>query len=318
MNESTKLAIIGLSKAGKTSIYRRCFERHNLKDIEQTPPTIMIAQNLINLGHISKGISIWDFGGQKTFRDAYLLNPDYFSHTKIILFVVDILANGDFSEEKEYFSSIIKIFEDLKIERNLEKPKIFVFLHKCDPDKKNKNNEQIAKSIIEMSQIFGSEVPYFMTSIYDDSACRSLNNILFFSLPEEIINQVFMREFFDDIKKVISEKIKETPQLQITEVSKVFGDLLGRKLHDLWINAPLEKIEEVESKSLKSIITVSEKDHNYFKMRCPYYNIEKKCSEEDCIIVHGFIAGILTSLNLSKRSLNIKRIEENGDCYFIF
>ncbi|MHA1378063.1 MAG: ADP-ribosylation factor-like protein [Candidatus Helarchaeota archaeon] len=322
MNETTKFAIVGLSKAGKTSIYRRCFEAHDIKDIEQTPPTIMIAQNLVNLGHISKGISIWDFGGQRTFREAYLQNPDYFLKTKILLFVVDVLSSEDYAEEKKYFNSILKIFEDLsKTKKDFEHPQKYVFLHKCDPNKKSQINEKIARCLIEMTTLFGKEVPYYMTSIYDDSACRSLNNILFFSLPEEVIGQIFSKAFFEDLRKAISSKIKNNPSIEISEVSKIFGDMMGRKLHDLWIASSIKKTEKFREKSKGSdnLQIIYEKNGNKkFQLKCPYSDENQKCSDEDCIIVQGFIAGMLTSLNLSQRSLKIERIKEKDNCYFIF
>jgi len=322
MNESTKFAIVGLSKAGKTSIYRRCFEEHSLEDIEQTPPTIMIAQNLINVEHISRKISIWDFGGQETFREAYINNPEYFNETEIVLFVIDVLASETFAEEKEYFRAILKIFEDLKNnQKEYEEPRMYVFLHKCDPDKKDIINEKIARCLIEMTDLFGKNVPYYMTSIYDDSACRSLNNILFFSLPGEVIGQIFSKEFFEDIRKAITKKIKQNPSVEIVEVSKIFGDMMGRKLHDLWINSSIKKSgkSKEKSKGSENLETLYKEDgQKVFKLKCPYSENNKNCSDEDCTIVQGFIAGILTSLNLSQRSLKIQHKKEEDNCYFIF
>jgi GTPase SAR1 family protein len=320
LDEATKFAIVGLSKAGKTSILKRCFEEHALNEIEKITPTIMIAQDLIRVGHISKRISIWDFGGQKTFRNVYLQNPSYFAKTKILLFVIDVLSSENFGEEREYFGSILKIFEELKKGGTFEPPQMYVFIHKCDPDKKDKINMKVARCLIEMMDLFGTGAHFYITSIYDASACRSLNNILFFSLPEEIISQVFSKEFFEDLKKAISAKIENNPSIEISEVSKIFGDLMGRKLHDLWINSSIKKTDKGREldEITKSLEIIFENGDERFKLKCPYTRKGKSCPENDCTIVHGFIAGILTSMNLSQRSLKIKHVREKDDCFFIF
>ncbi|MHA1798700.1 MAG: ADP-ribosylation factor-like protein, partial [Candidatus Helarchaeota archaeon] len=130
MSDPIKLAIVGLSRVGKTSIYKKCFEDSSIEDIKKSLPTIMISQNLVNVDNVSKGISIWDFGGQESFRSAYLKNPKYFDETRIIIFVIDVFEIKHLHEAEDYFQSILNIFG------NKKKPNIFVFLHKCDPDKK--------------------------------------------------------------------------------------------------------------------------------------------------------------------------------------
>ncbi|GAH41418.1 unnamed protein product, partial [marine sediment metagenome] len=73
MNEEfAKILFIGLSNAGKTSIYKRCFEHASIKEIENLAPTKHVHKNQVNVDHVSKGMAIWDFGGQELYRQDYL------------------------------------------------------------------------------------------------------------------------------------------------------------------------------------------------------------------------------------------------------
>lgn len=236
MFKSTKLAIVGLSKAGKASIYKHCFENQHIYELENLPPTIGITRNPVELKYISKGISIWDFGGQETFRKSYLKDPNCFNETEIIIFVVDVTTLEELPEIRKYFSSIIKIF------KKKELPKFFIFLHKCDPDKINQLDQNIAKIIIELILIFGNETPFCITSIYDDSACKALNQILFLSLPDEVLSKLFTLEMFEKLKKIISKKFENELPQKISEISEIVGSLLRKKLYNLWLDYPIKKI----------------------------------------------------------------------------
>lgn len=320
MEEFTKLAVIGLSKVGKTSIFKRCFENYDLKDLGKITPTIMVSQNTVNLKHVSKGISIWDFGGQDAFRKAYFQTPTYFEKTRIIIFVIDILSPEDLPEVKSYFRPILQIFENFKENENQPPPKKFVFLHKCDPNKTETVKENIAKSLLEMTTLFGKDVPIYMTSIYDDSACKSLNNILFFSLPDEVLSQVFSIDFFEEIRTAITRESANKSIAEIKNISKIYGDLGGKKIFDLWMRHSVEKIGEKEKKSRQPTdLEVIYKDNKKsFKYKCPYSTEKKECSERDCIMLQEFITGVLHSININPMSIKVEMIKEKEDCYFLF
>lgn len=307
-----KIALLGLSRAGKTSIYKRCFEHQTIEQLQEILPTIMISQNQVNLEHISKGISIWDFGGQESFRKAYLEKPDYFDYTKVIIFIIDMLASEDLESTINYFSDILNVLD------KKNEPNKYVFIHKCDPDKINENKEQISKIIFEITKIFGESVQFFLTSVFDDSACKAINRILFLSLPEDVIDQIFSNLFIDDMKKSVFQKlgsenlaIKEI--IDISEISEVFGDLLTEKLYDLWINSTLKNIDTKKPlKSTPIVQSVIEDGKEKYKIKCSVEN----CTERDCEIVKGIIRGILNSLDFKDRMVEIRKEEDN--CFLIF
>ncbi|MHA1315739.1 MAG: ADP-ribosylation factor-like protein [Candidatus Helarchaeota archaeon] len=319
MSDFVKLIIVGLAKAGKTSIYRRCLEKHDLKDIEKTPPTIMIARNTVNLEHISKHIAIWDFGGQSGFRSNYLQKPDYFDKTRIIIFVVDVLAPKDLEEVKKYFNSILQIIKELKKEKGMEPPKMYIFLHKCDPETKNQNTPNIAMTLLEMNALFGKEVPMYMTSIHDDTACRSLNNILFFSLPEDAIMHIFSEKFFEELKNVILKEIENKPLDDIEGLSKIFGDLIGQKIHELWMSSSIKKVDrsEKEHKFVEGVEVIQKDGKKRFKLKCQFALKDRKCTELDCTLFLEFLKGILNSIGLGYRSQAIEKIKDDDECFFI-
>ncbi|NHI93442.1 MAG: hypothetical protein EAX96_13225 [Candidatus Lokiarchaeota archaeon] len=312
LTNTPKIALIGLSRAGKTSIYKRCFEHKSIEELKNILPTIMISQNQVNLEHISKGISIWDFGGQESFRKAYLQNPDYFDYTKVIIFVIDMLVPEDLKPAINYFLEILGVLD------NKNKPNIYVFIHKCDPDKIYENSEQISKIIFDITNVFGETVEFFLTSVFDNSACKAINRILFLSLPEEVIDQIFTNLFLKDMKQAVFQKLgSENLSLEqiseISEISEVFGDLLTEKLYKLWINSTLTKSDSKNSPKNSSLIQTLIKDGKlFYKLKCPIEN----CTEKDCQITKGIIRGILNSLDFKDRKVEL--IKENDDCLIIF
>jgi len=306
-----KIALLGLARAGKTSIYKKCFERQTIEELQQILPTIMVTQNQVNLEHVSKRISIWDFGGQETFRQAYLQKPDYFAYTKIVIFIVDMLEIDELETAKKYFAEILDVLD------KKNRPKIYVFIHKCDPDKIEQYKERIYKIIAEITGLFGESVEFLLTSIYDDSACKAINRILFLTLPEEVIDQIFSGLFIEDMKKAIFKKLGESITkehiAEISEISEVFGDLLTEKLYDLWVKSTLKSVDsKIESKITSLIQPIVKDGMEKYKLKC---DIDTE-SEIEGELMKGIVKGILKALDFTERTVEL--IIEGDECFIIF
>jgi small GTP-binding protein len=123
-----KFVLMGLDNAGKSSILLNFKKDSNLLSYLSLKPTRKI--NIKKFNTDKGNASIWDFGGQKTFREEYLQNlPEYLAEVGKILFVIDVQAIDRYEESLGYLEKIIK-----KLEKNQIKKDFTIFLHKFDPN----------------------------------------------------------------------------------------------------------------------------------------------------------------------------------------
>ena len=310
--EFAKIIFIGLSNAGKTSIYKRCFEHAQIKDIENLRPTKGVSKNQVTVNHISRGMAIWDFGGQDLYRKDYLENPNIFLQTEVIIFVVDLLALDELSTAIVYFKDILRVFKDNY------RPKIYVFLHKSDPDNQEQILQAMAKSSAEIIKNFGDGIHFFLTSIYNNTACIAMNSVLFQSLPEEVINLIFSKYTIESLMKSVEKEFGSEGKESILEMSEMLGIFLTKKIYALWKDFSLKNVEKKQEK-LKhpaKIESFMKDGRKYFKLLCPFYRENEKCSNEKCSMAKNVIKGIVIHLFFEPQKFELK-MEENR-CYFHF
>ncbi len=125
-----KILVVGLENCGKTSIILNMLGKKSLLHYLSLTPTKGPDRNFLQDN--SSVYHIWDFGGQKAYRDDFLKKIDfYFKSSDKIIYVIDVQDGEQYDTSLEYFSTIIKEL----IKRNV-KVKITVFIHKYDPDLK--------------------------------------------------------------------------------------------------------------------------------------------------------------------------------------
>jgi len=155
-----RIVFSGLSFAGKTSII------HTLKHLPNKPtPTLGAKKTVYQIA--SHQIVISDMGGQKTFRESYLVNPEqYFANTQILFYVIDVQDLEKFDESLAFLERVLAIYRYLK-----EAPKIGILLHKFDQDKAFKLRYIIPPYEKRIDALFEKywEFDYekFYTSIFD-------------------------------------------------------------------------------------------------------------------------------------------------------
>jgi len=160
----SKIIIMGLDNAGKTSIILSMQKDTNIMSFYKLKPTKGI--NRINFEDFATDFNIWDFGGQEQFRDDYILDMN--KHTigaKKLIFTIDIQDKERFDLALEYFKKIIDSIKDKE-----ESIELSIFLHKFDPnletDKNiNDNASNIIKKIKDMN-LNDFKIRFFKTSIY--------------------------------------------------------------------------------------------------------------------------------------------------------
>ena len=123
-----KIAVMGMQNAGKTSLINMLTGTSMNEQFKETEPTVSVEQKQIKLGDYQ--LAVWDFGGQESFRNEYLQNPDeYFISTGMILFVLDIQDESLYADAIDYLNAILTIMN--KMGQQLH---VIVDFHKFDPD----------------------------------------------------------------------------------------------------------------------------------------------------------------------------------------
>lgn len=132
----TKILIMGLDNSGKTSILMSLKEDTNLLSYFSLKPTKGLS--IEEFKNSDQKLICWDLGGQAQYRKGYLEDFEkYVKETTKIIFVIDIQDQARFSLAFQYLEDLID---------NLIKSKyiieISIFLHKYDPNLRNKENFQ--------------------------------------------------------------------------------------------------------------------------------------------------------------------------------
>lgn len=162
-----KVAVVGLDNAGKTAILTTLGGRLGINDLALIKPTKGVERRQIKTDVLD--LYIWDFGGQISFRERYLENPEkYFLQLDLLMFVVDVQDSERFEDFFDYFEKILDIVIALE-----ETPYLLVFIHKYDPDIKSKpeillNVEFLKENLREVFEKKSYEFDYeiYLTSIF--------------------------------------------------------------------------------------------------------------------------------------------------------
>ena len=128
VSSTKKILIVGLENSGKSSIVLSLSRRTNLNDYFSLKPTQSF--NLVKVKMQDKTFGIWDFGGQKKFRDEFLANiTKYTSEFDKMIYVIDVQDTKKYDLALEYLETILN-----SLEIKEESYDLSIFLHKSDPD----------------------------------------------------------------------------------------------------------------------------------------------------------------------------------------
>ena len=170
----SKVLIMGLDNSGKTSILIALKKNTNLMSYMMIKPTRGIETT--DFEEQDSVFTIWDLGGQESYRNKHLQNmPKYLHMAEKIIYVVDIQDTQRYDLAVEYFE---KIMNKIK-EENLT-PKLSIYLHKYDPNIEFIDKSITDKMISELANKLIKRIPngiehiIFKTSIY-----TVFNKILF-------------------------------------------------------------------------------------------------------------------------------------------
>jgi len=221
-----KIIVIGLDNAGKTAILNKFGGRLGISDLANLKPTKGVDRRHIKSENSDLDLFIWDFGGQETFRNKYLKNPEqYFLEVDLLIYVIDLQDSERFPESFEYFEQILKTLTILE-----EDPFVLIYIHKFDPDLKHDtetllNIELLKDNLNQSLTSFGYDYEAYLTSIYS----------LITNEPE--------------FSKYLKEVMKSTDSLTNPTLRKVEG--LGKTLEET-MNAVI-RLSESLSRQLSDL-----------------------------------------------------------------
>ena len=119
--------------------------------------------------------TIWDLGGQESYRKKHLQNmPKYLHLAEKIIYVVDIQDKERYDTAVEYFGNIMDALKKQNIS-----PKLSIYLHKYDPNLE------------------------FIDSSITDKMISDLANKLIKKVPEEIQHIIFKTSIYTVFNKIL-------------------------------------------------------------------------------------------------------------------
>lgn len=160
----SKLAILGLQAAGKTSIIKVLTQEFDM--LTSLRPTQSVERTFIEI--LGKELVLWDFGGQEIYRNKYLSAPErYFDQISFVYYVVDIQDAKILDDSIKYFNAI---FDNIKIYS--PNAKIIILFHKNDPTleammDKNNVKQRFMDAVAESLEKAKFSIIIYKTSIYN-------------------------------------------------------------------------------------------------------------------------------------------------------
>ncbi|MHA1270457.1 MAG: ADP-ribosylation factor-like protein [Candidatus Helarchaeota archaeon] len=156
-----KIIFMGLDNAGKSSIINLLTNNFGIDTFIKMKPTKNIERHEI-IG-VDSNYTIWDFGGQNTYRTSYLDDPERFLlNINILFYVIDIQDIDRHQESFHYFKKIIDILNFLN-----EKPEIIILIHKFDPP--IQSDPKYLEYVSKIQELFKDVISNFKYQFYTTS-----------------------------------------------------------------------------------------------------------------------------------------------------
>ncbi len=158
--QNIKIIFAGLDNSGKTSMILGLEKKYS--KMANIQPTKGVTRSTTTVMGMS--ISVWDLGGQQSYRTQYLKDAElYLYDCDLIFYLVDVRETERLEESIEYYSKILKALSDFE-----ENPPIIICLHKIDPDAQESIKEHIKKATSRFKEASGSfSVKFFETTIFE-------------------------------------------------------------------------------------------------------------------------------------------------------
>ncbi len=311
-----KIAIVGLEKAGKTSVKKAFFEKWSLDMIQKIRPTLGIETINKKIDYLGQKFMIMDYGGQPTFRKQYLSSAMKWKGISILIFMIDVQKEESFEDAAKYLEDVWK----LALEANSKPPRLSIFFHKFDPGMYQQLAINVGRCMVHLTK-FVNQATIYTTSIENDSCISALIKTIYFSSPDIVLRKLFDEIIISDFEEEILAKFLSEPvdwseetleiekKLNNTRImAKQIGKNYGMKLQEIWFGYFSGEWKPKEQQLKWNILDIDKTKTEMFIRIRNWVDPETPNKKLILKIFDGLLEGIAVTLQMAPP----KRIEEEG------
>lgn len=308
----SKIAIIGLAKAGKTSIKNQFFESWSKERIGKIQPTLGVEVLPKFIDYLQQRLLIYDYGGQAIYREQYLNNPKQWENLSIIFFIVDIQDQPNYKAAKIYLDNVWKMI----IKHSKNPPKLAIFFHKCDISIRKRLNVLIKEAILHFKDYI-NVASFHLTTIEDSSGLTAFIKTLYFSLPEVLLAKIFVDEFISHFENELLVKFNvitdEKEFVKYIKDEKAFikqagveeGLKYGKSLQESWLYYILGELKPQNKVYSSKRITIS-RVGQYLYVTIPDWKEKNYPLELTTTLIDGMLEGVMKTFHMDKPKISEK------------
>ncbi len=157
-----KIVFAGLDNSGKTSMILGLEKKYSKMTNVQPTKSVNRSQSSI----MGLTISIWDLGGQDTYRTQYVKDAAelYLFDIDLLFYLIDVRDTNRFEESVTYYKQILQVLA--KFEQN---PPVIVCLHKSEASQETEASINIKSNIAKARELFERASENFSTKFFETS-----------------------------------------------------------------------------------------------------------------------------------------------------
>ncbi len=312
-----KIALIGLSNAGKSTIKYQFFENWSKSLLDKIKPTTGVDYYSQFQEFLLHKFVVLDVGGQSSYQKIYLEQEDLWSNISAVIFIVDLQDRDKFEQAKEYFTAVWKVVTKV----NKKTPKFSLFLHKFDPNKRNSLGSEVSLCL-DIFKDFIDICTFYITTFYDTSSNIALIKSFYLSLPQIVLMRLlendFLTHFEDNILpqfSLIASRLKldnykafmEEIEPEIQNSAVILGVAYGSRFQAIWLDHLMgKKTIKPRDPSLGSIVIEYEDETMFISVKdWSKHGFPEMLTN---LILEGMLEGILRTMDLNPP----QRIEKNN------
>jgi GTPase SAR1 family protein len=267
-----KIVFAGLDNSGKTSMILGLEKKYSkMTNIQPTKGVNRSQSSIMGLT-----ISIWDLGGQDSYRTQYVKDAAelYLFDIDLLFFLIDVRDKNRFNESADYYKQILNVLG--KFEQN---PPVIICLHKSEATQENDAGVNVKENIAAARQLFEAASEDFSTKFFETSIFEpySLATAFSYGLAALSPNRDIFRHQLEKLAKqssakgilLVNEKGLIMSDYAVDEESGKLFELSAPHFTSLYNN--FERF--ISGKSKKAVYMIENTYITFHVLQCEDYNV---------------------------------------------
>ena len=312
-----KIALIGLSSAGKSTIKYQFFENWSASLLDTIKPTTGIDYYNQFQEFLLHKFVVLDIGGQEGYQKIYLEQEDLWLDISAVIFVVDLQDRDRFEQAREYFTDVWKVVTRV----NKKIPKFSLFLHKFDPNKRDILGSEVSQCL-DIFKDFIDICTFYITTIFDTSSNIALIKSFYLSLPQIVLMRLLEKDFLTHFENNILPQFSLiASRLNLENYQAIFEEF-GPEIHNSTVMLGVaygSRFQAIWLDHLMGKRTIKHRDPSLgsfvieYEDEIMFISVENWSKQEypevlTNLILEGMLEGILRTMDLNPP----QRIEKNN------